>query len=139
MIRSAGSRTRDDSRNLQAPRGRTARTTNRGRIALQTLFGEVRHPGAAADDPAADGPFAAIALEQSIDRLLHYSIPKSLATSLRVGQRVRVPLGRNNRAARGYVVSIHPTSEYPKIKPLAGIEDERVLFRSEERRVGKEG
>jgi primosomal protein N' (replication factor Y) len=95
---------------------------------LQTLFGEVRHPGSAADHPAAEGPFAAVALEQSIDRLLDYSIPKSLAPSLRVGQRVRVPLGRNNRAARGYVVSIHPTSEYPKIKPLAGIEDERVLF-----------
>jgi primosomal protein N' (replication factor Y) len=95
---------------------------------LQTLFGEVRHPGTAASDPAAEGSFVAVALEQSIDRLLDYSIPKSLVTSLRVGQRVRVPLGRNNRAARGYVVSIHPTSEYPKIKPLAGIEDERVLF-----------
>src|SRR5688500_6234254 len=105
-----------------------ALTTNRGRSPLQTLFGEVRHPGTAADDPAAEGPFAAVALEQSIDRLLDYSIPKPLAPSLRVGQRVRVPLGRNNRAARGYVVSIHPTSEYPKIKPLAGIEDERVLF-----------
>jgi primosomal protein N' (replication factor Y) len=74
------------------------------------------------------GPFAAVALEQSIDRLLDYSIPKSLVPSLRVGQRVRVPLGRKNRTARGYVVSIHSTSDYPKIKPLSGIEDDRVLF-----------
>ncbi len=29
--------------------------------------------------------------------------------------------------ARGYVVEIHPTTEYPKIKPLSAIEDERVL------------
>ncbi|MGB7158409.1 MAG: primosomal protein N' [Tepidisphaeraceae bacterium] len=94
---------------------------------MQSLFGELRHPRPA-PDVAAEGPFAAVALEQSIDRLLDYSIPKALAPSLRVGQRVRVPLGRNNRAARGYVVSIHPTSDYPKVKPLAGIEDERVLF-----------
>jgi hypothetical protein len=34
---------------------------------------------------------------------------------------------RKNKPARGYVVSIHPTTEYPKIKPLGGIEDDRVL------------
>ena len=94
---------------------------------LQSLFGELRHPAPAHVD-AVEGPFAAVALEQSIDRLLDYSIPKSLQPSLRVGQRVRVPLGRKNRTARGYVVSIHPSSDYPKIKPLSGIEDERVLF-----------
>ncbi|HYE21843.1 MAG TPA: hypothetical protein VEA69_25615, partial [Tepidisphaeraceae bacterium] len=44
-----------------------------------------------------------------------------------VGQRVRVPLGRNNKPAKGYVVGIRPTTTYPKIKRLTAIDDERVL------------
>lgn len=74
-----------------------------------------------------DGPFAGIALDQSIDRVLDYAIPPRLLPSLQIGQVVRVPLGRNNKPARGYVVSIHPTTDYPKIKKLIDIDDPRVL------------
>src|SRR2546430_4009576 len=77
--------------------------------------------------PAA-GPFAGVAIEQAIDRVLDYSIPKRLLASLHVGQRVRVPLGRNNRPAHGYVVRLRESSDYPKIKPLLGIDDERILL-----------
>lgn len=73
------------------------------------------------------GPFAGVAMEQSVDRVLDYTIPPRLVTSLRVGQRVKVPLGRNNKSALGYVVSIRPVSEYPKTKPIAAIDDDRVL------------
>ncbi|CAN5668647.1 primosomal protein N' [soil metagenome] len=73
------------------------------------------------------GPFAGVALDQSIDRVLDYSVPAALLTTLQVGQRVVVPLGRKNKLARGYVVSIHPTSDYPKVKPMRAIDDERVL------------
>src|SRR5207237_8802061 len=61
------------------------------------------------------------------DKLLDYAIPQRLRATMRIGQRVRVPLGRNNKPARGYVISIHETSTYPKIKTLGGIEDERWL------------
>ncbi|HWE03327.1 MAG TPA: DEAD/DEAH box helicase, partial [Tepidisphaeraceae bacterium] len=74
------------------------------------------------------GPFAAVAIEQSIDRTLDYAIPAKLVNAVRVGQRVRVPLGKNNRPAHGYVISIHPTSGYPRIKRLFNIDDERVLI-----------
>ena len=70
---------------------------------------EVEAPGSAT--PTAQGPFAGVALDQSIDRVLDYSIPKSLQTMLHVGQRVVVPLGRKNKPTRGYVVSIHPTTD----------------------------
>jgi len=73
------------------------------------------------------GPFAGVALEQSIDRVLDYSIPKRLLNTLLVGQHVKVPLGRKNRLVRGFVVSIHPTTTHPKVKDVAAIEDERVL------------
>jgi primosomal protein N' (replication factor Y) len=93
---------------------------------VENLFGQIEVD----DEPvggAAVGPFASVALEQGIDRLLDYSIPAGLVELVRVGQLVKVPLGRNNKAAKGYVVSIHETTSYPKIKALSGIEDERVL------------
>jgi len=77
---------------------------------------------------AAAGPFAGVAIEQSIDRVLDYSVPKKLLAALHVGQRVRVPLGRNNRPAHGFVVRLRESSDYPKIKPLIGIDDERILL-----------
>ncbi len=79
-------------------------------------------------EPTFPGPFAAIAIEQSIDRTLDYAIPPAVLPSLRVGQRVRVPLGKNNRPTFGYVISIHPTTTYPRIKRLFNIDDDRVLI-----------
>ena len=67
-------------------------------------------------------------LEQSIDRMLDYSIPAHLVPSLQVGQRVRVPLGKRNKPVHGYVVDVHQTSEYPRIKSLFDIDDPRVLI-----------
>src|SRR2546426_7940962 len=93
---------------------------------MEPLFGQLHPPPPSTPKP--QGPFAAVALEQGIDRLLDYSIPPKLRNSLRVGQVVKVPLGRKNKTTRGYVISIHEASDYPKIKPLSAIDDERVLI-----------
>ncbi|MDP9174539.1 MAG: primosomal protein N' [Planctomycetota bacterium] len=96
-----------------------------------TLFPHLEDPAplipAAPAAPRPAGPFAAVALEQGIDRLLDYSIPARLMPTLQIGQRVRVPLGKGNRATFGYVVAVRPTSDYPKIKSILAIEDDRVL------------
>ena len=73
------------------------------------------------------GPYASVAMEQSIDKMLDYAVPAVLVSEIRVGQRVRVPLGRKNRPAFGYVTAISLTTDYPKIKKLLKIEDDRVL------------
>jgi primosomal protein N' (replication factor Y) len=91
---------------------------------VQTLFPEIDPPA----PPPKTGIFAGVAMEQSIDRMLDYSVPARLAKSIHVGQRVRVPLGRKNRPAHGFVVYLRDTSDYPKIKDLLGIDDERVLL-----------
>src|SRR5688572_9122807 len=77
--------------------------------------------------PREPGPYAGVAIEQGVDKSLDYAIPPKLLAALKVGQRVRVPLGRSNRPTHGYVISIRDHSDYPKIKPLLGIDDERVL------------
>src|SRR5687767_1437790 len=109
--------------NLQERRAATSRRRVGPRRAVESDMGG---PSVAQSPPPA-GPFAGVALEQSIDRVLDYSIPPRLQPSLRAGQRVRVPLGRNNRPTFGYVISVHEKTAYPKIKPLLEITDERVL------------
>jgi primosomal protein N' (replication factor Y) (superfamily II helicase) len=82
--------------------------------------------------PAAElPPLVAVALESGLDRTLTYSVPKSLVRLLSVGQRVKVPLGRGNRAAFGYAVAFPappPTDFDPgRIKSMLAIDDPRVL------------
>jgi primosomal protein N' (replication factor Y) len=77
--------------------------------------------------PREPGPYAAVALEQSVDRSLDYAIPAPLLPAIKVGQRVRVPLGRKDRPVFGYVVGIGDESDHPKVKRLIDIADERVL------------
>jgi primosomal protein N' (replication factor Y) len=92
----------------------------------QTLFGveDVELPPPPA---GVTGPVAAVALEDSLDKLLDYSIPSRWLTRIAVGQRVRVPLGKRNRPVCAYVVNVKEGSDYPRVKDLLDIEDERVL------------
>src|SRR2546423_10856267 len=90
-----------------------------------SLFGELQ---VSAVQRAAEGPFAAVAIERSLDKVLDYSVPAGLVENLAVGQRVSVPLGRNNRPQHGYVISIQATSDYPKVKPIMAIDDRRILL-----------
>jgi primosomal protein N' (replication factor Y) (superfamily II helicase) len=76
----------------------------------------------------AQGPFAQVAIEQSVDKVLDYTIPVRFVPLLAVGQRVRVPLGRGNKPAFGYVVNIVQHSNYARVKPLLSIDDDRILI-----------
>src|ERR1700733_12576081 len=90
-----------------------------------TLFGQIDEVSQASSSEV--GPFAGVALENAIDRVLDYRVGPALVNSLQVGQRVRVPLGKNNRPARGYVVSIHAVSTFPKTQPILDIEAAPLL------------
>ena len=96
--------------------------------AQPNLFGDDPVVQIELNPPAPVGPFASVAMEQAIDRELTYAIPRSLVGQLRVGQRVRAPLGRGNKAAFGYVVRIADQTDVPRVKPLLGIDDTRVLL-----------
>ena len=89
------------------------------------------------DEPSASpvrGPFAAVALEQAVDKTLTYTVPPRLARLLRPGQRVRVPLGRKNKSQFGFVVNVRDDFDEKaagvsasKLKAVKDIADERVL------------
>jgi primosomal protein N' (replication factor Y) len=91
-----------------------------------TLFSQLDPDAPPAEE--LQGPFAAVALERGIDHVLDYRITAAMLPNLKIGQRVRVPLGKKNRAARGYVVSIHSDRRFAKIKDIFAIEDSRTLL-----------
>lgn len=82
--------------------------------------------------PAAEPlpPLCTVALESSLDKTLTYGVPRSLDGALAVGMRVRVPLGRGNRPAMGYVVDLpdHADVSAAKLKYVLAVADERVLL-----------
>lgn len=56
--------------------------------------------------------------EHNIDKFFDYLIPKSLEEEVKVGSKVRVPLGRGNISADGIVVQISKMSEFPSLKSI---------------------
>ncbi|MEM7808093.1 MAG: primosomal protein N' [Planctomycetota bacterium] len=107
-------------------------------MANEVLFDELLlEPSRASDTQSAEGPFARVALERAVDKTLTYVIPPALRRTLRAGQRVRVPLGRKDRTQFGFVVDVSDTFDAEaagvsaaKLKPVRGIEDDRVLVES---------
>src|SRR5580700_161936 len=105
-----GSRRRDDAvlteirsesrqrraRHDDASSDRVTFTTGCYNPSMPSLLSQASSLFPHAVEPAA-GPFAGVALEQGIDRVLDYSIPPRLAGQVQVGQAVRVPLGRGNK------------------------------------------
>ncbi len=62
--------------------------------------------GLADDDPAGVGLFAGLVFNRPIEQILTYRVPERMAGQIRVGQRVRAPLGRGDKLAPGYCVRL---------------------------------
>jgi len=69
-------------------------------------------------DPLAMDVVVKVAMERGIDMLLDYRVTKAIANKIAIGQRVKVPLGRNNKAAFGFVVEITSKSKYNDLKAV---------------------
>jgi primosomal protein N' (replication factor Y) len=78
----------------------------------------------------AEGPFAGVVFNRPMDQVYSYAIPGRLRASIRVGQRVRVPLGRSNQPVTAYVVSIEPTAKVDpgKVKEVLEVLDDPPLI-----------
>jgi primosomal protein N' (replication factor Y) len=70
-----------------------------------------------------------VAIEQSIDRVLDTRSRLDVRAIIKPGQRVRVPLGRGNPAGVRVRRQRQRHDRAPKVKPLAAIDDDRVLVR----------
>lgn len=70
--------------------------------------------------------FAEVALSLPLVKHLHYRIPERLQSSVEVGKRVLVPLGK--RRVTGYVIGITQKSDVHEVKDVVDILDDRPLF-----------
>src|SRR5258707_1168927 len=80
------------------------------------------------------GTFAGVVFNRPLDQVFSYRVPDRLASDLQVGQRVKVPLGRGNKAEVGYCVRVDATLpegiEPAKVKELTEILDNPPLIDS---------
>ena len=70
--------------------------------------------------------FIEVALSLPLAKHLHYKIPEQLTSSVAVGKRVLVPLGK--RRVTGYVVDLLHRSEFSEIKDIVDVLDDQPLF-----------
>lgn len=78
--------------------------------------------------PVEPRAIARVAIARGIDKVLDYLIPAPLVSRIRVGQRVRVPLGRGDKTAFGFVARLVDQSDYPRLKSLEAVTDDRPLL-----------
>jgi primosomal protein N' (replication factor Y) len=70
--------------------------------------------------------FIEVSLSLPLTKHLHYSIPEQLISSVEVGKRVLVPLGK--RRVTGYVVDTVSKSAIAEIREIIDVLDEQPLF-----------
>lgn len=70
--------------------------------------------------------YASVVLDLSISQMLDYGIPEELASSIRPGVRVEVPVRGHPRA--GYVYEVKAASSHPTVKPIAKVLSEGELI-----------
>ncbi|REJ65239.1 MAG: primosomal protein N' [Planctomycetota bacterium] len=92
----------------------------------RTLF-DTDEPAWEVDD-ATEQCVATVVIPQRPIGPLDYTVPAELVERLAVGCRVRVPLGRGNRAATGYCVALEHRTAERRLKAIDEVVDARSLF-----------
>ena len=88
-----------------------------------------RQPAPWEEDAAAEQLAATVVFAESPAGEFDYAVPDALAAQVEPGRRVRVPLGKGNRAMVGYCVAVgvKPVGKR-SLKPLAEVIDQRSLL-----------
>ncbi len=82
------------------------------------------------DRPALETPFVSVALPIGVDQTFAYALPENLRGKVWPGQRVKVPFGRGNRWAVGWIARGLQTTDIKEVKEVAEtIDDEPLLTR----------
>jgi primosomal protein N' (replication factor Y) len=80
-------------------------------------------------DDAGQRRVATVVLSQGPELELYYAVPDRLCETVEVGRRVRVPLGRGNRIATGYCVSLETRGVAGRpLKEITGVVDDQSLL-----------
>jgi len=80
------------------------------------------------DRPALETPFVSVALPIGVDQTFTYALPEPLRGKVWPGQRVKVPFGRGNRWAVGWIARGLETTDIKGVKEVAEILDDEPLL-----------
>ena len=75
-----------------------------------------------------------VAVEQTAfnyDKPFDYLLPYDMQQAGKPGCRVMVPFGRSNKKRQGMILSVGETSDYDKLKPVAGVLDSEPVLSAE--------
>ncbi|HUU30728.1 MAG TPA: primosomal protein N' [Phycisphaerae bacterium] len=73
-------------------------------------------------------PFVSVALPIGLDRLFTYALPERLRGQVRPGQRIRVPFGKGNRPAVGWIVGGVEATDLKSLKAVSDVVDAEPLL-----------
>ncbi len=80
------------------------------------------------DRPALETPFVSVALPIGVDQTFAYRLPEPLRGKVWPGQRVKVPFGRGNRWAVGWIARGLEATDIKEVKEVAEILDDEPLL-----------
>jgi len=80
------------------------------------------------DRPALETPFVSVALPIGVDQTFTYALPENLRGKVWPGQRVKVPFGRGNRWAVGWIARGLEATDVKGVKEVAEILDDEPLL-----------
>jgi len=80
------------------------------------------------DRPALETPFVSVALPIGVDQTFTYALPENLRGKVWPGQRVKVPFGRGNRCAVGWIARGLEATDIKGVKEVAEILDDEPLL-----------
>ena len=78
-----------------------------------------------------EGPVAEVAPALPIDRTYTFTVPQQLATNVRLGQRVQVPLRKSGSLAFGFVVRLDRGRWDSTLRPIHSVIDEESFLTAE--------
>ena len=79
-------------------------------------------------DDAVHQRIATVVFSEGAPGEFDYLVPASLEAELQAGKRVRVPLGRGNRAVVAYCIRVETKPTTRKLKAVLGVVDAEVLI-----------
>ncbi len=91
--------------------------------------------GPGASKPPASPPVARVVVDVALDKAFDYAVPLALRDVVALGSQVVVPFGR--RTAEGFVISLEPHSDFPDLKPILRLAQERPLIDPKVMRLAK--
>ena len=78
-----------------------------------------------------EGTMAEVAPDLHLNRTFSFAVPESMETSVKLGQRVMVPIGRRGRLVKGFVIALDRRAWDTTVRPIHSVIDDDTYLTPE--------